>query len=137
MLCFYLAVTGQTTDVIALAAVQQNAFVYFIIAFVPRLLTGLLSGYIFVLFNKLFKDKKQILSYGITGALGSLCNTIFYLGALYLFAKDIIADKLSLALNAVAAFVMSIAFTNGLVEAAIACIIVIGICKPLRHFKIA
>lgn len=137
LLCFYLAITGQTTDVIALAAIQQNVFIYFIIAFVPRLLTGLLSGYIYLLFKKLFKDKKDVISFGITGILGSLCNTVLYLGALYIFVKDIIADKLELALNAVAKFVMTVALTNGLIEAALCCIIVIGVCKALRHFKVA
>lgn len=137
LLCFYLAATGQTTDVIALGAVASRPFAYFIIAFVPRVLTGLLAGYIFRGFNKLFKGKKDILSFGISGALGSLCNTVLYLGALYLLAKDIIAEKFGLALNTVLSVVLGVAYTNGLVEAGIACIIVIGICKPLRYYKIA
>lgn len=137
LLCFYLAITGQTTDIVALGAVSQAPFIYFLIAFVPRVLTGLLAGYIFRLFNRLFKDKKDVLSFGITGALGSLCNTVFYLTALYLLAKEIIAEKSSLALNAVLPFVLGFAYTNGLVEAAISCIIVMGVCKALRYYKIA
>lgn len=137
LLCFYLAITGQTTDIVALGAVSQAPFAFLIIAFVPRVLTGLLSGYIFRLSDKVFKGKKDILSFGITGALGSLCNTVFYLSALYLLAKEIIAEKYSLALNAVLTVVLGVAYTNGLVEAAISCIIVMGVCKALRYYKIA
>lgn len=137
LLCFYLALTGQTTDIVALGAVSQSPLMYFLIAVVPRVLTGLLAGYIFRLFNRLFKGKKDVLSFGITGTLGSLCNTVFYLSALYLLAKEIIAEKYFLALNAVLAVVMGVAYTNGLVEAAISCFIVMGVCKALRYYKIA
>ncbi|MEL4105567.1 ECF transporter S component [Oscillospiraceae bacterium WX1] len=137
LLCFYLAVTGQTTDIVALGTVAQEPLAYFVIAFVPRVLTGLFAGYVYKLSNHLLKQKKDVVSFGISGVLGSLTNTVFYLGALYFLAKEIIAEKYQLALGAVLPLVGSVALTNGLAEAAVSCIIVIGVCKALRYFKIA
>ena len=134
ILCFILAITGNTTDVVALAVVQQNAYLYFVIAFVPRLLTGLLSGLTFKLFDKIFRRKLDVLSCAITGALGSLFNTCLYLGALYIFIKNMLAALYEIEVGAVGAMVMGVAMTNGLLEAALSCVIVAAVCKALRHF---
>ncbi|MEJ6348754.1 ECF transporter S component [Holzapfeliella sp. He02] len=48
----------------------QNPF----IAIVPRILTGLVSGYAVVLLNKF--NTNQFISYGVAGLLGALVNTL-------------------------------------------------------------
>jgi len=136
LLCFFLAAMGQTTDVVALMIVQHNIFAYLLIAFVPRLLTGLLAGLLFQFLKGRLSGKKDILVFGITGAVGAFCNTILYLGALYLFVRPLVANALNISQAVVGGIVLTTAFTNGLVEAALACILVTAICKALKAAKV-
>jgi len=131
VLCFLLAVTGNTTDVVALTTVQQSVWLYFLIAFVPRLLTGLFSGLIFKGLDKAVFKKRYEFSLAITGAVGSLCNTVLYLGSLYLFIKGLLASIYGIELGAVGAMVMGVATTNGLVEAGVSAVLTLLICKVL------
>ena len=135
ILCFYLALTGQTTDVVALAVIQQNVILYFIIAFVPRLLTGVFSGLIFKGLNQLVSRKYDYIVFGVTGVIGSLVNTILYLGSLYLLIRELLAQLYSIEIGAVGAMVLGVALSNGLIEAAFSCVIVLVICKALSHIK--
>ena len=134
ILCFYLAVTGQTTDVVALGIVQQNVFLYFVIAFVPRFMVGLVSGLLAAGFNKikLFR-KHNTIPFAITGAVGALTNTVLYLGSLYIFVKQLLAELYAIDISAVGGMVMGVATTNGLIEAALSCVVVAAICKALSH----
>ncbi len=136
ILCFILALTGQTTDIVALAVIQQNVFLYFVIAFVPRLLTGLFAGLIYKGLNSIIKEKLNIITFAITGALGSLCNTVLYLGALYIFIKELLASLYNIEIGAVGAMVMGVALSNGLVEAVVSAIIVAAVCKALTHLRL-
>ncbi len=135
LLCFYLAVTGQTTDVVALATIQQNVFLYFVIAFVPRLLTGFLSGLLAQGLKKSLPAKFDFIGFGITGAVGSLCNTFFYLGSLYVFIKNILAEVYNIDISAVSGLVIGVATTNGLAEALLSLVIVTAVCKALSHLE--
>jgi len=132
VLCFILAITGQTTDIVALAVVQQNVFLYFIIAFVPRVMVGVVSGLVFRGFNSLLKEKKTPVSYGAAGILGSLTNTVFYLGALYVFIRNLLASLYGIEVGAVGKMILGVAGTNGLVEAAVSCLIVAAVCTALE-----
>lgn len=134
ILCFYLAVTGQTTDVVALSIIQQNVFLYFMIAFVPRFMVGLVSGLLSAGFKKIkFFAKHNVIPYAITGAVGSLTNTALYLGALYVFVKQLLAEIYAIEIGAVGAMVMGVATSNGLIEAALSCVVVAAVCKALSH----
>ncbi|MCL2539129.1 MAG: ECF transporter S component [Oscillospiraceae bacterium] len=134
ILCFYLAITGQTTDVVALAVVQQNPLLYLSIAFVPRLLTGLFSGLIAKGMKKLFGSKLDVLGYGITGIAGSLTNTVLYLGALFILIRELLATLFEIEIGAVGAMVLGVALTNGLIEAVVSCLIVATASKILIRF---
>ncbi len=133
ILCFLLAFTGNTTDVVALAIIQQSPLLFFGIAFVPRLLMGGLAGFTAKGFAKLF-PKRRYLGYAFTGAFSSLYNTIFYLGALYLFVRPLLASLYEINVTAVGAMVLGVAATNGLVEAAICCLVTAAVCTALSHF---
>lgn len=135
ILGFILALTGNTTDIVALAAIQQSPFIYFLIAFVPRLLTGLLPGLLYRLLAKIkFFKKIRFISCGITGALGSLVNTVLYLGALFLLIRELLASLFNIEIGAVGALVMGVAMTNGLVEAVVSFVLVAAICTPILYF---
>ncbi|MGE4485600.1 MAG: ECF transporter S component [Oscillospiraceae bacterium] len=131
IVCFILAITGQTTDIVALAVVQQNPLMYFAIAFVPRLLTGLFAGLIFAGMDKIVPHKYNPVSFAVTGVFGSLTNTVFYLGALYIFIKDMLASLYSIEIGAVGAMVMGVALSNGLLEALLSAVVVMAVCKAV------
>lgn len=135
-LCFLLALIGQTTDVVALMIVQHNVFAYFLIAFVSRLLTGLFAGVLFAALKKKLSGKKDVFAFGITGALGAFCNTVLYLGALYIFVRPLVAKALDVSQAVVATIVVTTASTNGVVEAIVACILVTAICKALKAARL-
>ena len=128
--CFWLALSGQTTDVVALAAIQQSPLLYFCIAFFPRLLCGLLSGLVCRGMQRVCRGKGT-LAFAVTGAVGSLCNTVFYLGALYLLIRDLLASLYGIDVGAVGAMVLGVATTNGLLEAVLSCVLTAAICRAL------
>jgi len=133
LLGFILALTGNTTDIVALTIIQQSPLLYFVIAFFPRLIMGGLAGLTSRGFEKIFK-KRRYLGYAFTGALSSLYNTIFYLGALWLLAAPVIAEIYEISLTAVGGIVIGVATTNGLVEAGVAAILVSAVCTALTKF---
>jgi len=133
LLGFILALTGNTTDIVALTIIQQSPLLYFVIAFFPRLIMGGLAGLTSRGFDKVFK-KHRYLGYAVTGALSSLYNTILYLGALWLLATPVIAEIYEISIKAVTGVVLTVAGTNGLLEAAVAAILVSAISTALVKF---
>ena len=133
LLGFILAFTGNTTDVVALTIIQQSPLLYFVIAFFPRLFMGGLAGLTSRGFDRLFK-KRRYLGFIFTGAISSLYNTIFYLGALWLLVAPVIADIYSISIKAVGGVVIGVATTNCLVEAGVAAILVSAVCAALVKF---
>ncbi len=131
LLCFWLAFTGQTTDVVALAIIQQSPLTYFAIAFLPRLLTGVAAGLVYRLTSRLFKSRRSIPALAITGAAGALCNTVLYLGSLYLLVRELLAEVYSIDLGAVLGMVLGVASTNGVAEAAVSAVVVSAVCRVL------
>ena len=131
LLCFWLAVTGQTSDIVALTVVSDNPLLYLAIAFIPRLMCGLIAGLAANGAKRILPEKLDYIGFGIVGVIGSLTNTVLYLGALYLFIKDTLAAVYEMEVGAVGAMVMGVALSNGLVEAAVSCIIVAALCKAL------
>jgi uncharacterized membrane protein len=81
--------------------------------------------------TELLRSRKNLIPYVVTGALGSLCNTVLYLGALYAFIREILASLYSIEIGAVGAMVMGVAVTNGLSEAALSAVIVTVVCRAL------
>lgn len=115
-------------DAFATAVMSYNFFGYLFIALVPRVLMGWLTG---LLGNALKNRTKDMVAYGVTGFVGSLLNTVFYLGALWLMAAQVIASAYATDLSGVGAIVMTTAVTAGLPEAVVSCVVVTAVCKAL------
>ena len=128
LLNFWLAITGQTTDVVALTAISESPFGYFCVSFLPRLAVGIVAG----LLIKCFSKTNKTVGYTLTGAIGSLTNTVGYLGLLYLLFKHVIASAYGMDVSAVIGLVLSVASTNGLVEAVVSAILTLAICKAVN-----
>lgn len=131
---FYLVLIGQTTSIVAMTVVQHSVWVYFVISVIPRILTGFLSGYVFI-FSQRFLGKNSVFCFGLTGAAGALCNTTFYLGFLYILAKPLVAEALKINLDAVVSFIIGVVCVNGVAEAILAAVIVMAVCKSMRYFN--
>lgn len=128
-LCKVLMMPG--ADPVATAILSYNFFLYAVIAIVPRGLMGWLSGLLFAGLNKTLPNQRLI-SYGITGFVGSMLNTVFYLGSLWLMASGIVAEVYSMDISGVGAMVMTVAATAGIPEAIVSCVIVAAVCRALQ-----
>lgn len=62
-----------------------NPFFTVLICFVPRILAGLLPG---LIFRAMTKKKDNITAYFVSAAVGSLTNTILFVGGFCLLFKD-------------------------------------------------
>ena len=79
----------------------------------PRLLTGFLTAVLASYLRKKFSGRWV---YALIGALGSLCNTLLVMGAIYLFARAAYAQALGVSEAAILPIILGVVLTNGLAE---------------------
>lgn len=75
-----------STSVFGAALLSINPFYTFVVCMVPRILIGLVAGFLFRLLHKV--DKAGIISFVITAISGALTNTVFFVGLVVFFFKD-------------------------------------------------
>ncbi|NCB62797.1 MAG: ECF transporter S component [Clostridia bacterium] len=121
-------------DLFATTILQFNPFLYIVIAMVPRVLMGWLAGLLAMGLTKIpaLSGNKCIISYGVTGFVGSMLNTIFYLGALWLLASGIVAQYYGIDVSGVGAMVMGVAVSAGIPEAIVSCVVVAAVCRAMK-----
>ncbi len=107
-----------------------------VICFVPRILIGTVSGAVFRLFRPLAVKGRgwDIFSYAITGALGSLTNTVLVLGGIYVFFGEPYSAACGMTYEALIGAIMGVVGTNGMLEMALAILCTYAVCKPVRKF---
>lgn len=90
-----------------------------VICFVPRILVGLVTGLLFNSFRRVLKPTKKndIITYGVSGFVGSLMNTIFVLGGIYLFFGEKYAEVLNQAYDLLLGLLGLTVLTSGIPEA--------------------
>ncbi len=98
--------------------VNMQVFWNPLVSVLPRVIVGVFAGWLFIWFSKLVK--KSWLSFGITGVLGTLTNTVLVLTAVSIFDK-INPFNLSVALQTVISVAISL---NGAVEVAACAVLV-------------
>lgn len=100
-----------------------------IVAFVPRILIGVVAG---LVFRALMKHvKENAIAFTIAGFVGSMVNTIGVMGLIYLLFGEQYATALGSAHEALLGAVMLIVGTNGVPEAIVAAVLVGAIGKAL------
>lgn len=111
-------------------------FFSLIVCFVPRILIGIVAYFVFAGIMKLLKGKrrmKETIALPIAGVLGSMTNTIFVMGGIYLFfGKQYMAA--TEIVGSLFAAIMAIVVGNGVPEAIVCAILVTLIGKALLHF---
>lgn len=100
-----------------------------VIAFVPRILIGIVA---FLVFKALFKaTSKKSLSMFIAGVAGSMTNTVLVMGMAYIFFAKPFAEAKKIAVEGVLKAVCGVMVANGIPEAIIAGIIASAVCTAL------
>lgn len=117
------------TPAYSLGASRGN-FWSLIICFVPRILVGTVSGLCFRLFTRL--KWKEPFSYGISGVIGSLINTLLVLGGIYVFFGSSYAAALGQNFGVLPAVIGAVILTNGIPEAVLGGITAYAVARPLR-----
>ncbi len=105
-----------------------------VICFLPRILIGVNSYWVYQLIKKLF-PKSESVAVCIGALVGSLTNTILVMGLTYIFFADKYAQVNDIAREAVIGVILGIVGTNGIPEAIVAAIISTAVCKALFAVK--
>lgn len=114
-----------------LSGIFTFAFVNPLISVGMRILMGVVTA----LIAKAFKDKKPIVAYGVTGALGSILNTVLILGSIFIFYGAQASQALEMTTKALGIFLLGVAGANGIPEAIAAGGIVYAIGRVYRRKK--
>lgn len=102
-----------------------------LIAFIPRILIGVVPYFVFKGMQKLIKNKVNTVSLFIAGLAGSLVNTILVMNMIYFLFQQDYAQVIGKNINAVYSAVLAVIFTNGVPEAIVAGLATAGVCSVL------
>ena len=109
-----------------------NLLLILAVIFLPRILTGLFSSALYELIGG--TGKRQIAAMGVSAFAGSMTNTVFYLGGLYLLAFEQTANIMGVAGSALLKALISIVAFNGVLEALAAVILCTAVGKALSAY---
>ena len=128
-------ITMPGADLFATTALTYAPLQYLIVCIGARVLMGWLAGLLAVGLRKLpfIKNQNSVAIYGITGAVGALMNTVFYLGLLWMLCAQVISTYYGVDISGVGALVMSTAVAAGIPEAIASCVLVAAVCKALNR----
>lgn len=120
-------------DAFATMILTYSPVAYLVICVLARVLMGWLAG---LLGAGLKKVCSSTVRCAVTGFVGSLLNTVFYLGSLWLLAAEVVASAYGVTVGEVGGIVVGTAVSAGIPEAIISAIVVTAVCKALeRVFK--
>ncbi|CBH21073.1 conserved membrane protein of unknown function [Acetoanaerobium sticklandii] len=119
----------------SITAPTPISFVFWnpLVSILPRILIGLASYYIYKFFSK--ATKNEAVSIGITGALGTLVNTLGVLGMVYALYAEKFVSALGLSGQNAFKVISGIGITNGLPEMFVAMLIVTAAVKAIKKVR--
>ena len=125
-------------DPFATMALSYAPIHYILVCMGSRILMGWLAGLLGEALRKIpvFRGKLSVVAYGITGFVGSAMNTVFYLGSLWLLCAEVVATAYEVDISAVGGIVVGTAFTAGIPEAIVSCLVVAAVCRVAQRFFI-
>ena len=126
---------GIFTLIRSITAPTPISFVFWnpLVSILPRILIGLASYYIYKFFSK--TTKNEAVSIGITGALGTLVNTLGVLGMVYALYAEKFVSALGLSGQNAFKVISGIGITNGLPEMFVAMLIVTAAVKAIKKVR--
>ncbi len=99
-----------------------------------RILFGLIAGWLWKLFGKMFK--REYISLPLTAAAATICHTLLVMGSIYILLAQQYAAAKNVAISAVFGLIMGTITASGIPEAIIAAILVTVIGKTLLHMML-
>ena len=121
-------------DAFGTALASTNVFFTFLMCFIPRILMGFVTGYIFRWINKIDKTKVKLAPYLVASLVCPIVNTVLFMSLLVLFfgkSDYILGLQETLGTDSVMAFIVAMVGVNGIVETVTTCILGTAIAKPL------
>lgn len=94
-----------------------------------RILFGLIAGWLWKIFGRLFRN--EYVSLSLTAATATICHTLLVMGSIYLLLAQQYAAAKNVAISAVFGLVMGTVTASGIPEAIVAAILVTVIGKTL------
>lgn len=122
------------SPLIPLPGLGRGSLLALAVCFVPRILVGIVPWHIGALIRKITGKGLKPLQLMISGVIGSMTNTIFVLGLIYLIFKDEYAEVKNMASSQVLSVILGVVTTNGFIEALVAGVLTATICVPLIRF---
>lgn len=122
------------------SALNYAPLAYTIVCFIPRILMGWLTGLFAAHLKKVSvmqrsKQKKfltgGILQHGLIGFVGSMLNTILYLGSFLLLLKEVLSSADTTGLGVVG-YVLVLVLFFGLAEAVVSALVVPAVCRAME-----
>lgn len=104
-----------------------------LISVLPRILIGVVAGYAYLGFRKL--KVFDMGSMSLAALLGAMTNTVLVLGLTYVFYRVPYANFLNMDVTKVLPYLLGVVMTNGLLEAAAACVIAPAVAKILIQVR--
>lgn len=105
-----------------------------VICFLPRILIGVVSYYIFTFMQKLLKRGYRSISFAAAGVVGSLTNTVLVMNLIYFCLGKQYAQATGHSIDTLYGVILGIIGMNGVPEAIGAAIITVGVGNVLYRF---
>lgn len=96
-----------------------------------RIMIGLVTGWLWIFFKKV--NLNGLIALPVTGFTGSMVNTVFVMGSIYLLFASQYADSKNVGIDAVWGLIMVTVTASGIPEAIVAAILVALIGKVMQR----
>lgn len=107
-----------------------------VIVFLPRILVGVVPYYVFTgvkgLLRRVRPETAEIPALAAAGVAGSMTNTLLVLGMILLFFRDSYAAAQGMAVETLYTMLAGVIAVNGVLEAVVAGVLTLIVCKALR-----
>ena len=130
---FFPTLTSFAFSPFVSAGAQSGNWASLIIAFLPRILVGVVAAYAYKGLCKVFGKKNFAVSAaaGIAGVLGSMTNTLLVMGGIWLFFGHQYAEAMDVAFEVLYITIGTAVVINGVPEAIVAAILSAVIVRAL------
>lgn len=109
--------------------IDTTVFTNPIVAILPRVLVGLIAGWIYLWFKK--TNKHKLLGMGLASAAGSITNTVLVLVLMRVMYASVLSQAYAAQTSALNAILLAIVGTNGVAELIAAVIIAPAIASAI------
>ncbi len=119
---------------ISIPGTDKGSWIALIVAFLPRILVGVVPYFAYKLFNRILKGKARIISLGLSGILGSMTNTILVMHLIFFLFRDAYGKAYNISIDAIYKTILTVIFVNGIPEAILAAFITAVTCQVLLRY---